>query len=110
MTMTAAGADLEVADVAELLSSGRCSASCLLAAEAKGICTCRCGGVHHGAALRQLTREGELWPVSTVRRGERSAGDPGERGTGSASRRCGGASARTASVADRPHPSSLSHP
>lgn len=35
-------------NASDLVRSGECTPSCLLAMEASGICKCRCGGVGHG--------------------------------------------------------------
>ena len=50
MTVTAAAPVAAAADVAELLSSGQCSASCLLS-RPDSACRCRCLGRFHGLAL-----------------------------------------------------------
>ena len=57
MTITVAAPAGTAEDVARLLADRQCSAQCLLAAEADGACRCRCNGLHHGEALRQLAGE-----------------------------------------------------
>lgn len=38
----------------DLIANGACSAACLLAPDRSTRCSCRCGGVHHGALAEAL--------------------------------------------------------
>ena len=43
-------------DITRLLAEGECSPACLLS-RPDSTCACRCSGLHHGEALRQLAGE-----------------------------------------------------
>jgi hypothetical protein len=51
--MTAGPPATTAEDITRLLAKGECSPACLLS-RPDSTCACRCHGLHHGEALRQL--------------------------------------------------------